>query len=76
MLGLNGEGKSTLLKIMAGLDTKIEGEARLQPGTNIGYLSQEPQLDPDKDVRGNVEQALQHIKDAQTRLDKVYAAYV
>jgi len=75
VLGLNGSGKSTLLKIMAGLDTEIEGEARPQPGINIGYLSQEPQLDPDKDVRGNVEEALQHIKDAQTRLDEVYAAY-
>ncbi|VAX09399.1 Energy-dependent translational throttle protein EttA [hydrothermal vent metagenome] len=75
VLGLNGSGKSTLLKIMAGLDTEIEGEARPQPGINIGYLSQEPQLDPDKDVRGNVEEALQHIKDAQTELDNVYAAY-
>ncbi len=75
VLGLNGSGKSTLLKIMAGLDTEIEGEARPQPDINIGYLSQEPQLDPDKDVRGNVEEALQHIKDAQTELDKVYAAY-
>ncbi|VAX13092.1 Energy-dependent translational throttle protein EttA [hydrothermal vent metagenome] len=75
VLGLNGSGKSTLLKIMAGLDTEIEGEARPQPGINIGYLSQEPQLDPDKDVRGNVEEALQHIKNAQTRLDEVYAAY-
>jgi len=75
VLGLNGSGKSTLLKIMAGLDTEIEGEARPQPGINIGYLSQEPQLDPDKDVRGNVKEALQHIKDAQTRLDEVYAAY-
>ena len=75
VLGLNGAGKSTLLKIMAGLDTEIEGEARPQPGINIGYLPQEPQLDPDKDVRGNVEEALQHIKDAQTALDKVYAAY-
>ena len=75
VLGLNGAGKSTLLKIMAGLDTEIEGEARPQPGINIGYLPQEPQLDPDKDVRGNVEEALQHIKDAQARLEEVYAAY-
>jgi ATP-binding cassette ChvD family protein len=75
VLGLNGAGKSTLLKIMAGLDTEIEGEARPQAGINVGYLPQEPQLDPDKDVRGNVEEALQHIKDAQTRLDAVYAAY-
>ncbi len=75
VLGLNGSGKSTLLRIMAGLDAEIEGEARPQAGINIGYLSQEPQLDPDKDVRGNVEEALQHIKDAQIRLDEVYAAY-
>ncbi|HEB86844.1 MAG TPA: energy-dependent translational throttle protein EttA [Gammaproteobacteria bacterium] len=75
VLGLNGSGKSTLLRIMAGLDAEIEGEARPQTGITIGYLSQEPQLDPDKDVRGNVEEALQHIKDAQIRLDEVYAAY-
>ncbi len=59
VLGLNGAGKSTLLKIMAGLDADIEGEARPQPGINIGYLSQEPRLDPDKDVRGNVEEGVQ-----------------
>ena len=75
VLGLNGSGKSTLLKIMAGLDTEIDGEARPQPGINIGYLPQEPQLDPDKDVRGNVEDGLGEIKAALTRLDEVYAAY-
>ncbi len=75
VLGLNGAGKSTLLKIMAGIDTEIEGEARPQPGINIGYLSQEPQLDPAKDVRGNVEEAVAHVKEALTRLDAVYAAY-
>jgi len=75
VLGLNGSGKSTLLKIMAGLDTEIDGEARPQPGINIGYLPQEPQLDPDKDVRGNVEDGLGEIKVALTRLDEVYAAY-
>ena len=75
VLGLNGSGKSTLLRIMAGIDTEIEGEARPQPGINIGFLSQEPQLNPDKDVRGNVEEALGAIKDAQARLDEVYAAY-
>ncbi len=75
VLGLNGSGKSTLLRIMAGLDTEIEGEARAQPGIKIGYLSQEPQLDETKDVRGNVEEALIHIKDALERLDAVYAAY-
>ncbi|MCP1676597.1 ATP-binding cassette ChvD family protein [Natronocella acetinitrilica] len=62
VLGLNGSGKSTLLRIMAGLDTEIEGEARPQPGTNIGYLPQEPQLDPEKDVRGNVEEGVASIK--------------
>jgi len=54
VLGLNGSGKSSLLRIMAGLDTEIEGEARPQPGIKIGYLSQEPQLDPGKDVRGKI----------------------
>lgn len=58
VLGLNGSGKSTLLKIMAGLDKEIVGEARPLPGINIGYLSQEPQLDPEKNVRANVEQGL------------------
>jgi ATP-binding cassette ChvD family protein len=75
VLGLNGAGKSSLLRIMAGVDTEIEGEARPQPGTKVGYLPQEPQLDPDKDVRGNVEQALGHVKEALEELDKVYAAY-
>src|SRR5476651_689505 len=58
VLGLNGSGKSTLLKIMAGLDTDILGEARPQPGIKIGYLPQEPQLDPTKNVRGNIEEAV------------------
>ena len=75
VLGLNGSGKSTLLRIMAGVDTEIEGEARPQPGIKIGFLSQEPQLDPNKDVRGNVEEGLGEIKQAQQRLDEVYAAY-
>ncbi len=75
VLGLNGSGKSTLLRIMAGIDTDIEGEARPQAGIKVGYLPQEPQLDPTKDVRGNVEEALGHIKEALTELDKVYAAY-
>jgi energy-dependent translational throttle protein EttA len=75
VLGLNGSGKSTLLRIMAGIDAEIEGEARPQPGIKIGYLPQEPQLDSSKDVRGNVEEALAHIKAALTRLDAVYAAY-
>ncbi len=75
VLGLNGAGKSTLLRIMAGVDTDIDGEARPQPGIKVGYLPQEPQLDPNKDVRGNIEEALSHITDAQAELDKVYAAY-
>jgi len=75
VLGLNGSGKSTLLRIMAGIDTDILGEARPAPGIRIGYLSQEPELDPAKDVRGNVEEAVQPIKDALADLDAVYAAY-
>jgi len=75
VLGLNGSGKSTLLRIMAGVDTEYNGEARPQPGIKIGYLPQEPQLDPAKTVRGNVEEAVQPIKDALAELDKVYAAY-
>lgn len=75
VLGLNGSGKSTLLRIMAGVDTEFNGEARPMPGLNIGYLPQEPQLDPTKTVRETVEEALAEIKDAQARLDEVYAAY-
>ena len=75
VLGYNGAGKSTLLRIMAGIDQEIVGEARPQPGINIGYLSQEPQLDPTKNVRGNVEDGLKVIKEAQEKLEAVYAAY-
>ncbi|MGB5640357.1 MAG: energy-dependent translational throttle protein EttA, partial [Sedimenticolaceae bacterium] len=75
VLGLNGSGKSSLLRIMAGVDTEIDGEARPQPGIKVGYLQQEPQLDPDKDVRGNVEEALGHVKEAMIELDQVYTAY-
>ncbi len=75
VLGLNGAGKSTLLRIMAGVDTEFEGEARPMPGIKIGYLPQEPQLDPEKTVREIVEEAVGEIKEAQARLDAVYAAY-
>ncbi|RCU45231.1 MULTISPECIES: energy-dependent translational throttle protein EttA [Corallincola] len=75
VLGLNGAGKSTLLRIMAGVDTEFEGEARPMPGLNIGYLPQEPELDPNKTVREIVEESVAHIKDAMTRLDAIYAAY-
>ena len=75
VLGLNGSGKSTLLKIMAGLDTDIEGEAIPLKGIKIGYLSQEPQLDPAKTVRGNIEEAVVEIKEALAQLDQVYLDY-
>lgn len=75
VLGLNGAGKSTLLKIMAGVDTDIEGEALLMPGIKIGYLPQEPQLDPNHTVREAVEEGLSEVLNAQKRLDEVYAAY-
>lgn len=75
VLGYNGAGKSTLLRIMAGVDTDFIGEARPATDLRIGYLPQEPQLDESKDVRGNVEEGLSAIIDAQKRLEEVYAAY-
>ncbi|MBE8596660.1 energy-dependent translational throttle protein EttA [Xenorhabdus sp. BG5] len=75
VLGLNGAGKSTLLRIMAGIDKEIEGEARPQPGIKIGYLPQEPKLNPEHTVREAVEEAVSEVKNALTRLDEVYAAY-
>ncbi|WP_280151020.1 energy-dependent translational throttle protein EttA [Piscinibacter sp. XHJ-5] len=75
VLGLNGSGKSTLLKIMAGLDHDIEGEAVPMPGLKIGYLPQEPQLDPDQTVRHAVEQGIGGVLAAKARLDEVYAEY-
>ena len=75
LLGLNGAGKSTVLRIMAGVDTDFQGEARPQPGIKVGYLAQEPQLDADKTVREVVEEGVSVILDAQKRLEEVYAAY-
>ncbi len=75
VLGYNGAGKSTLLRIMAGVDTDFIGEARPASDLRIGYLPQEPQLDENKDVRGNVEEGLSEIIDAQQQLEAVYAAY-
>lgn len=75
VLGLNGSGKSTLLRIMAGVDTDYNGEARPMPGIKIGYLPQEPALDPAKDVRGNVEDGVREAVDALAELEQIYAAY-
>lgn len=71
VLGLNGSGKSTLLRIMAGIDQDIIGEARPQRGIKVGFLPQEPQLDPDKDVRGNVEEGIKEIKDLLDRFNDI-----
>ena len=75
VLGLNGAGKSTLIKIMAGVDTDIEGEARPQPGIKIGYLPQEPVLDPEKTVKEVIEESFSEVYAALKRLDEVYAEY-
>ncbi len=75
VLGLNGSGKSTLLKIMAGVDTEIEGEATPMPGIKIGYLPQEPKLDPEQTVRQSVESGMGEVMEAKQRLEEIYAAY-
>src|SRR5690606_40161711 len=75
LLGLNGAGKSTVLRIMAGVDKEYEGDVQWQPGISIGYLPQEPQLDPEKTVREEVEAALGEVMEARKKLDEIYAAY-
>ena len=75
LLGLNGAGKSTVLRIMAGVDKEFEGEAVPMSGINIGYLPQEPELDPEKTVREEVESGLGEVAAAQKRLEEVYALY-
>ncbi len=75
LLGVNGSGKSTVLRIMAGVDTEFNGEARPQPGIKIGYLEQEPKLNPENSVRQEVELGMGEVMAAKTRLDEVYTAY-
>ena len=75
LLGLNGSGKSTVLRIMAGVDTDFSGEARPQPGIKVGYLAQEPELNPEHTVRQAVEEGVGEVLQAQARLEEVYAAY-
>ena len=75
VLGLNGSGKSTLLRIMAGRDTEFRGHAQLAPGASVGLLEQEPELDPDKDVRGNVEDGVRGLRDLLDRFNELAANY-
>jgi energy-dependent translational throttle protein EttA len=75
LLGLNGSGKSTVLRIMAGVDKEFEGEVQWQPNVSIGYLAQEPQLDPEKTVREEVESGMGEVMEAQAKLEAIYAAY-
>ncbi|WP_018610096.1 energy-dependent translational throttle protein EttA [Uliginosibacterium gangwonense] len=75
LLGLNGSGKSTVLRIMAGVDKEYDGEVQWQPNMSIGYLPQEPQLDPEKTVRQEVESGLGEVMEAKQKLEEVYAAY-
>jgi energy-dependent translational throttle protein EttA len=75
VLGANGSGKSTLLRIMAGRDTEFRGDAQLAPGATVGLLEQEPQLDPEKDVRGNVEEGVRELRDLLDRFNELAANY-
>ncbi|MFZ9151107.1 MAG: ATP-binding cassette domain-containing protein, partial [Burkholderiales bacterium] len=75
VLGVNGSGKSSLLKIMAGVDKEYDGEATPMPNLNIGFLQQEPQLNPEQTVREAVEEGLGEVFNAQKKLDEIYAAY-
>ena len=75
LLGLNGAGKSTVLRIMAGVDKEFDGEVQRQPNIKIGYLPQEPQLDPEQTVRQEVESGMGEVMQAQAKLDEIYAAY-
>jgi sulfate-transporting ATPase len=75
LLGLNGSGKSTVLRIMAGVDKEFEGEVQWQPGISIGYLPQEPQLDQEKTVREEVESGMGEVMEAKVKLEAIYAAY-
>ena len=75
LLGLNGSGKSTVLRIMAGVDKEFEGEVQWQPGISIGYLPQEPELDASKTVREEVESGMGAVMEAKKKLDEIYAAY-
>ena len=75
VLGLNGSGKSTLLRIMAGRDAEFRGHAQLAPGASVGLLEQEPELDPDKDVRGNVEDGVRGLRDLLDRFNELAANY-
>src|SRR6188472_3814814 len=75
VLGLNGTGKSTLLRIMAGKDTEFRGEAQLAPGATVGLLEQEPELDESKDVRGNVEDGVRELRALLDRFNELAANY-
>src|SRR5918997_4835285 len=75
VLGYNGAGKSTLLRILAGKDTDFDGEAQLAPGATVGLLEQEPELDADKDVRGNVEDGVRSLRELLDRFEAISAAF-